>query len=437
MDQRVKQIEEAARAVSVAAAYDVIVCGAGPAGVAAAIAAARGGARTCLIEANGCLGGIWTAGALAYIIDGANKTGLLPELLARLDRLGARQGFVCDVESTKLVLEEMCLEAGVAVRLHTRVAAALKDGDGRLRWIVTESKSGREAWEASVFVDATGDGDLGAQAGCGFELGEPGTGRMQPMSLIALLAGPNPADIPHFTKPEAKSRANMLAELQRAGHDPSYRRPGLWHIRDDLYIVMANHQYAVSGLNADDLTRATLEARRELHRMTAALRSLGGVWENLRLVATGEHIGVREGRRIAGRYTVGVDDITSGRQHEDAVCRVTFKVDVHSLDPNQSKVFAGYNDQYSKVSQPYDIPLRALIARDVDGLLLAGRCISGDFLAHSSYRVTGNAVQLGQAAGALAAVAVREGKPPHEVAWAAVREQLEPLAGRGEPAGGR
>ncbi|MDF2924744.1 MAG: glucose-inhibited division protein [Paenibacillaceae bacterium] len=422
-------IEEKARSIPVAGQYDVIVCGGGPAGVAAAVAAARGGARTCLMEWHGCLGGIWTAGALAYIIDGANKTGLLPELLARLDEHQARTGFVCDVETTKLVLEQMCEEAGVAVRLHTRIASALTGADGRLAAIVTESKSGREAWRAELFIDATGDGDLAAYAGCGFDIGEEHTGRTQPMSLIALVAGPDNERIPHFTKPESQSRANLLAELHRAGFNPSYHRPALWHIRDGLYIMMANHQYGVSGLNADDITAATLAARKELHEMIRALRSLGGVWAELRLVGTGEQIGVREGRRIHGRYTVSIEDIVAGVRHEDGICRVSFKVDVHALDGAKTKVFEGYNDKYVNMAIPYDIPLRALIAKDVDGLLLAGRCISGDFLAHSSYRVTGNAVQIGQAAGVLAAAAIRQGVRPQDVAWENVSAQLayEPI----------
>jgi hypothetical protein len=105
----------------------------------------------------------------------------------------------------------------------------------------------------------------------------------------------------------------------------------------------------------------------------------------------------------------------SGGRHEDAVCRVAFGVDVHSPDPAEGKVVTEENRRYR--AQPYDIPLRALIARDVDGLLLAGRCISGDFLAHSSYRVTGNAVAMGQAAGAVAALSARTGCLPHEVVW--------------------
>jgi hypothetical protein len=415
---------EPSRITPVVSGWDVVVCGAGPAGVAAAIAAARSGASTCLIETQGCLGGIWTTGALSYILDGKNKNGLLTELLERLDRFDARQRFVCDVETVKLVLEEMCTEAGVHIRLHTRVVGAARNAANRLTHIMTESKTGREAWEASVFIDTTGDGDVAAQAGCGFKVGDAVTGGMQPMSLIALVSGVDPHVSTAYTTIEKQSRLNLLAEIRRGGYSPSYESPGLWHIRDDLYILMANHEYGLSGLDASQLTTATLHARQEVHRIVQALRSLGGIWSELRLVSTGAQIGVREGRRINGRYEVTIEDVVTGARHEDAVCRVTFGVDVHSTNPHNSKGFSEYNEQFRRRNKAYDIPLRALIARDVDGLLMAGRCISGDFLAHSSYRVTGNAVSMGQAAGSLAAAAVRSGLLPQAVAWSEVAELL-------------
>jgi hypothetical protein len=418
-------IREAEREVPVISAWDVIVCGAGPAGIAAAIAAARGGARTCLIEVHGCLGGIWTTGQLSYILDGRNKGGILTELLERLDGLQARQGFVCDVESTKLVLEQMCEEAGVHVRLHTRVAAALKNESNRLTHIVTESKSGREAWSSEVFIDATGDGDLAAHAGCGFAFGQEGTGVTQPMSMIALVTGIEAEQCTDYTRIETQSRNNLLNELKRGGYTPSYLRPGLWHIRDDLYIMMANHEYGASALNADDVTRATVNARKELTHIVSTLRSLGGIWAHLRLVSTGAQIGVREGRRVRGRYEVTIDDVMAGVKHEDGICRVTFGIDVHLLNPNQTEQFQRYMSDYKGKHQPYDIPMRSLIAKDVDGLLMAGRCISGDFLAHASYRVTGNAVATGQAAGVVASLAVRSGVFPHEVSSSQVRSNLE------------
>ena len=144
-----KVVHEAAREIAVAGTADVLVCGGGPAGVCAALSAARTGARTQLIEVHGCLGGIWTAGALGWIIDSADKPGIIAEITGELDRRAPRvpggKNFAVDVEEMKLLLEEMCVEAGVQVRLHTRVVAADRNEENRLTAVVTESKSGREA----------------------------------------------------------------------------------------------------------------------------------------------------------------------------------------------------------------------------------------------------------------------------------------------------
>ena len=421
--------QESARETPIAEDCDVVVCGGGPAGIGAAIAAARAGARTRLIELQGCLGGMWTAGLISWVIEGGNKPGLMQEINAELGRRGARLGrgrdYAYDPEVMKLLLEEMCLGAGVEVRLHTRVVAAAKDEAKRLKLAITESSSGREAWAGRVFVDATGNGDLAALAGCGYDLGRESSGEMQPMSLICLLAGVDAEDVREFLcLPDEHHRGakqGLLGEMERAGVSPSYGAPSLFHLGDRLYVLSSNHEYGLLGLDAADVSRATIHARAELHRLVDALRGLGGVWRELRLVATGSQIGIREGRRIHGLYTVTRDDLLRGARHKDTVCLVTVGIDVHSTDPSATKSYSAEN---RALTQPYDIPIRALIACDVKGLLLAGRCISGDFLAHASYRMTGTATAMGQGAGTLAAVAAKTGRLPQEVSWqdvAAVR----------------
>ncbi len=387
---------------------DVVVCGAGPAGVAAALSASRNGANTVLLEVHGCLGGVWTAGALCWIIDAADKEGIMREIIEKLDARGARQprieggkDFAYDVEEMKLLLEEMCLEAGIRFQFHTRVVAAQVE-EGRLASVVTESKSGRQAWKARSFIDATGDGDVAALAGCGYDLGHPETGQCQPMSLLALLTGLDFQEIESMVGSSigVTPKTLLLEEMRRGGVNPSYEAPTLFRIRDDLYALMTNHEYHVSVISAEEMTVATVRARAEVFRITQALRSLGGVWNKLRVVCTAAQIGVREGRRIHGRETVTLDDAIEGRTCEDSICRVTFGLDIHSTDPGKSKSF---EHRGMKKSKPFDIPFGCLVARDVQGLLLAGRCISGDFWAHSAYRVTGNAVAMGEAAGRAAA----------------------------------
>jgi hypothetical protein len=417
--------QEQARALPLRADSDVIVCGAGPAGVAAAICSARAGARTRLFDVHGCLGGVWTAGLLTWIFD-FDKPGLPREISRRLDARGARHGvqpsmFAYEPEEMKILLEELCAEAGVKVRLHTRVTAAHCEGR-RLAAIITESSSGREAWRAPVFIDATGDGDLGAQAGCGWDMGEPGTETGQPLTLNALAVVRDARQLNDYLsrddlKGHVASTQRVKAELQRAGIDPSYGMPTIFPVRDNLVLLMFNHEYGVKPYDADAMTAATQHARKEVFAMMRGLRKLGGVWEGLQVVATAEQIGVRDGRRIHGRCTVTRDDLVNGTRYPDAVARVTFGVDIHALTReknNQETIGRGG----VKRALPYDIPLRALVAKDVDGLLMAGRCISGDFIAHASYRVTGNAVAMGEAAGAVAALAAKTQRPPHEIAWA-------------------
>jgi FAD dependent oxidoreductase len=414
---------EAGRDIPIVERADVIVCGAGPAGIAAALAAARTGAKTWLIEANGCLGGIWTAGLLCWILDTRDKGGILHQITSALQKRGAgyvnKEGysFGYDPEAMKLLLEQMCVESQVNVRLHTQVVSAATDDSGRLCLAITESKSGRRAWEAKTFVDATGDGDLAARAGCKFDVGRKADGSTQPMSMMAILTGVRYEHIKQFvrgTERDADVPKRLLqAEIIRAGVDPSYSKPTLFRIYDDLFCLAANHEYGYSATDAAQITQATLHARAEVNKIVDALRRLGGAWKDLRLAATNEHIGVREGRRIHGRYTISEADLVNGTRHDDAVCRVYFGVDVHSPDRSEGKGIA----ETGIKSKPYDIPLRALIARDVDGLLIAGRCISGDFVAHSSYRVTGCAVATGQAAGVAAALAALNNRQPQDVPW--------------------
>lgn len=431
------KFHEPAHDLPLAEDADVIVCGAGPAGIAAAITAARAGARVRVFEWRGCLGGVWTAGLLGYLLD-FNKPGFNQELLKRLDERDMRRGTslsnVCyEPEGMKLLLEEMFVEAGVKFQLHTRVAAAYRE-ERRLTTIVTESKSGRQAWRAPVFIDTTGDGDLGALAGCSFEYGEADACPCQPMSLNALLVCQDAGALASFihgsdpTKKDGGSKDAFRAEIEKTGHFPSYAKPTLWQVRDNLLLVMMNHQYGVPAFDAARITEATVQARAELHKIVNGLRKLGGPWEGLQIAATAEQIGVRDGRRLAGRHTVTKDDLIAGSRYDDAVVRPTFPVDIHAISAEHNKK-AAYSNAGVKV-KPYDVPLRALIAKDVDGLMMAGRNISGDFIAHASYRVTGNSVAMGEAAGVTAALAATTKRLPHEVPWSQAEAKLKALGQR-------
>lgn len=415
--------EESARPLPLNTDSDVIVCGAGPAGITAAITAARAGAKVRLFETHGALGGVWTSSLLGYLLD-FDKPGFNQELVRRLRERDAihgegMNGLSYQPEEMKLLLEELCGSSGIKLQLHTRVSAAYREGRS-LKTVVTESKSGRQAWQAPVFIDTTGDGDLGAQAGCEFEIGKQKECPCQPMTMYALLVVKNVADIAdcihgtgnngQHTGPKA-----FRETLRRAGVTPSYGHACLFPIRDNLVLLMANHEYGVNSSDAAQVSDATVRARAEIHQIVRGLRKLGGAWDGVQIAATPEQIGIRDGRRIRGRYVVTKEDLIQGAKQEDAVVNATFPVDIHALTSEENKKSA-YGNAGIKM-KPYDIPLRALIARDVDGLMMAGRCISGDFIAHASYRVTGNAVAMGEAAGAVAAISALSKRQPHEVPW--------------------
>jgi monoamine oxidase len=242
---------EAARDLTVNNDADVIVCGAGPAGVTAAITAARAGAKVRLFETHGSLGGVWTSSLLGYLLD-FDKPGFNGELVRRLrerDAIngGGMNGLSYQPEEMKLLLEELCSVAGVNAQLHTRVTAAYLEGR-TLRTIVTESKSGRQAWRAPVFIDTTGDGDLGAQAGCEFEIGREKSCPCQPMTMYALLVVKDVsqiADCMHGTGDDGRHVGPKAFQdtLKQAGVTPSYGRACLFPIQGNLVLLMANHEY--------------------------------------------------------------------------------------------------------------------------------------------------------------------------------------------------
>ena len=399
---------------------DVIVAGGGPAGVAAAVAAARGGKRVRLFELQGCLGGVWTAGALTYVFD-FDKSEIGWEIIRRLEKYDAiryddtdaydvRDNFVYEPEYMRLVCEDLCAEAGVDYILQCPVVAAYRDQSGKnVEAVITESKSGRQAWKAKYFIDCTGDGDLAAQAGCGYDLGYFADGTGQPATLNALVVVKDEKALKEYVsndpamwdtrkKTHIPSSHAFRDVLRKTGLEPSYSDPTLWQVNGNLLELMANHEYRLPLDDARAITKATVHARHELFEMVNRLAKLGGPWAGIRLVATAEQIGHREARRIHGRYTVTREDVAKGAKFPDSLTLSRFGIDIHGLDmkANLEKAAGG---NLGAEFKPFEIPLRACHAKDADNLYMAGRNISGDFIAHASYRVTGSSVGLGEGVG--------------------------------------
>jgi hypothetical protein len=389
--------------------FDVAVCGGGIAGACAAISAARAGANTVLIEKAGSLGGTLTEGFMPLILDADNKGGLVKELYAFLDKhgmscpkRGARidengkrlTGPMLDTEGCKYFFDKACVDSGVKVLFHSQVAALNMAGD-RIESIMIATECGNYSLNADVYIDATGNGIVADFAGCGWECGDPDERKPSPTSLGVCTVGmpadyngtDNTADKDAYAAMLLENKIKITAEQATVKKLPSL----------STWDMGMNFQYDVMPDDICSLSRAVLEGRREAFETIEAHKKIKG-YENLYTVFTSSHIGVREGRRIFGEYRITDEDIIEGRRFDDAVCLVTFGVDVHKLKSDDTtECSRGIH------TKPYHIPYRSMLPKGCKNMLLAGRCISGDFYPHASYRVMGNMAATGEAAGFAAA----------------------------------
>lgn len=413
-----QSIQEPARDTPVVAKTEVLVVGGGPAGIGAALAAARNGTKTTIVENYGFLGGMWTAGLLNPILDYEEKGGIVLELLHRLraaDKMaeGSRANF--DNEYMKYLLDRMLMEAGVDSRLHRSAVETLLVDD-RVTGIITESKSGREAMLADVVIDCTGDGDISTWAGVPFQKGNELDGEMQSVTLFFMLANV------HYR--QEKHGREIYDKLMKAAKEHSlsyvvpYQTPSFFQLSLPYHsIVQIAHLHGIDGTNADDLSRAEIAARQQIQDVLTVMQ-LVPEFEGVELVTSGPHIGIRETRHMQGRYRLEEEDLLSGRSFEDGICWTRFNIDIHGAPAN------GVVDIKGQQVSPYQIPYRCLVPVNREALLMAGRCISGSSTAHGSFRVTGDCVAMGQAAGTAAALSVRAGIKPSALAPAALIDQL-------------
>jgi hypothetical protein len=403
----------------------VLVCGGGTAGVTAAIAAARNGARTLLIERQGFCGGI-CVGALVHTLDGLRNCrnhaefvvgGIGLELVSRME--AARGMATCDnppecttfnPESFKITADSMLEEAGVEVLYHLFAAAVVRNG-AKVEAVVAAGKDGLWEIRAAHYVDATGDGDIAAFAGAGFEKDD----RMQTMSMHFRIGG-LPAGLPwhHF---ERESR-RVVDAAHAAGRVPKYGGPWIIRIRDGEVTANCTRLYG-DGTSTVDLSRAEREGRRDMITLLETLREGSDDFRHAWLLAAATQIGVRETRRIAGDYQINADDILTGRKWPDAIALGSWPIDIH---PSDGRV--GVHPHKENPPEPYQIPLGCLLVKDIENLLVAGRCISATHEAHGSTRVSGTAMALGQAAGTVAALASGRGEQMRGVPLTLVQHRL-------------
>ncbi len=431
--------------------------GGGNAGCAAAIAAARHGARTLLVERYGFLGGTATAAMVGpwmtfHSGDERIVGGIAQEIVDRLVALGGSPGHLRDAsdyvasitpfdpEIHKALLFDMMRESGVDLLLHAYFLEALRDRErGAVRGARVATVAGLRDYEGIVTIDASADAFVAASAGVAVQQGDA-RGRVQPASLMFRLSHVDLAQTAAYVRahpdemrtslaPEARD-ANALTAVAglhalwnaaRARGDVTVPRELVSFFispyADEVSVNMTR-VVDIDPLDPDDLTRAEIEARAQAMQLLAFFRNDVPGFANARIAATAAQIGIRESRRIVGAYTLTRDDVLSARTFEDAVARSAYPIDIHNPSGSGTTTFR------LPPGGAYEIPYRCLLPERVDALLVAGRCISTTHEALASTRLTPTVMTLGQAAGTAAAMCVRDGIRPRDVPAEALRSAL-------------
>jgi hypothetical protein len=441
---------------------DVLVVGGGPAGLGAAIGAADAGASVILAERYGFLGGNATAALVMPLMsfhtnrfpeqqDSSEKkktpllptdhgpgepvvAGVLKRLLERLVSVGGAippslaTGYVVpfDPEWFKLMALELLNEAGVQFLLHAFASDVLRENSpDTVSGAVFETKSGPVAIRAKVVVDCSGDADMAVQAGAPFEMGRA-DGLAQPMTLMFRMVEFNRLGFDEYVKknPSQWRGVHGLWDLVRAATQAGE----LALPREDILFFATPHEREVSvnstrvtrvlGTDVWDLTYAECVSRAQMRQIAEFLRRHVPGFEKSYAAQSGINIGVRETRRIVGEYQLNAQDVLNARKFGDAIARGAYPIDIHN--PTGSGTLL----KRLPPGEAYDIPLRSLIPQKVQGLIVAGRCISGTHEAHSSYRVMPIVMATGQAAGVTAALAARGAMAIRDVPAREVQSEL-------------
>lgn len=396
---------------------DVLVCGGGCAGIAAAVAAARSGAKTLMVERSGFAGGIITTVGLPYFdglidkpsgrivvkgiaLEALRKLGVAKDNARSIDDLRPDlitkywgSVWIPNVEEFKLLADDLIRQLGptLTVLFHS-VACDVEVKGGRVAAVVIANKDGLVRVEARQVIDCTGDGDIAHWAGCPTTTSKP----LMPLTMHFRIGNVVPVK---ETKEVAK---RVLIEAHKEGRLPNFYGPGLMSAfaKDEVYVHAT--RIPADATDAADLTRAEIQGRRDAWTIFSEWKAKVPGFENSYYITSGPYVGVRDTRRIVGQQVLTLDDLQKSTRHEDAIATGCWFLDIHPPETTVDKPFTGTGFQ----PKPYDISYRTLIPQAVGNLLVAGRCHSASGEASSSSRVTATAMALGEAAGAAAALAV-------------------------------
>ncbi len=410
--------------------YDVIVAGGGPAGCCAAIAAARQGMKTLLIEATSALGGMGTMGmvsAMSPFTDGEKllyKSIPVEILSCYKKRTGIPESkwdwIKISPEDLKRVYDDLLIESGADVIFQSTVCGA-DTQDGKIKSIIVANKSGLTAYEAKVYIDCTGDGDLSAHSGVEFEKGDDG--EVQSSSLCFSISNM------HTDKINIKINSNfndgiwpiIIADKKY----PLICRHFIPVTFGDTLIINGGHIFDIDSTDIKSVSNAYFLGRKTAEQYHKALiEYMPEAFGDSYLVETAPLLGIRESRRIKGEYTLTVEDYFARKSFDDEIARNSYWLDCHPSGKNKGSFKSNPEDGYKK-GDSHGIPFRCLVPLGVDNLLVAGRCMSVERIVLASTRVMPNCLATGEAAGIGAALAVKKKTNVRNINGADIRKIIE------------
>lgn len=402
--------------------YDVIVAGGGPAGVAAACASAREGAKTLLVESSGMLGGMATKGLVSswtpvsdgiHVVYGGFAEKVFRDLRSRMPWVGDSYSWVpIDPEWLKTIYDALITANGADLLFHSSVCALEKDSDRHVSSLIVANKSGLTKYRAPVFIDCTGDADIAAWAGNEMYLPDPET--CQPGSLCFVIANI------HIRSKEdlsaIRDRKNPESALNRIVSDPEFCIPDPHFCLSDIgphaLGLNAGHIWFDDPTDPECLTKSILKGRKIARDFLTGLKKYDP--EHFRdafLAETAPTVGLRESRRIVGDYVFTVEDYLKIATFPDDIGRNKYYIDVHASVRDKPGTISDFNYPRYGTGESHGIPYRILCPKDLDNVLVAGRCVSSDRLSQGSLRVMPSCLVMGEAAGIAAALASRKETP--------------------------